>query len=382
MERATKPNHARSSFGPQCLAGLAVLLGVGLHGAHASATTKIACVGASTTSGDGSDPGHHYPDELQRLVAPGAEVQNFGVSGTTMLRNVSASYWKTPMLAQALAYAPDVVIIWFGGNDAKPENWTTHKSEFLGDYEAMIDMFQALPSHPRTYVVLSLVTHDTEGIPKMVVDDEVVPLCRQAAADTGSRVVDVHDDLADHPEYFPDGIHPDDMGTIAVAQLVYDVLTAPPGVGGADASAPPAADGGAPDSASAGPPEVRGAEVGGAGAALDAASAPDSSFVSTDGASGGASAGNGGGADAAAPHSAQSAARSGGCDVVGRPSPRSLASFGILLLIVAAVRRPSGRRRSSAREARARARSRRRRRPAPPRTRGCPSPSRRRCRCG
>jgi acyl-CoA thioesterase-1 len=239
------------------LLGAAVLLGVAFHGAFSEAKTKIACVGASTTSGDGSSAGHHYPDELQRLVAPDGEVKNFGVGGTTMLRNVSASYWKTPQLAQAMAYLPDVVIIWFGGNDAKPENWTTHKGEFLGDYETMLRMFQGLASHPRTYVVLSLLTRDTEGIPKAVVDGEVIPLVRQAAAETGSGIVNVHDDLAAHPEYFPNGIHPNDVGTVAVAKLVYAALNAPLPDGGADGNggdAPLVSDAGAPepDASSAG----------------------------------------------------------------------------------------------------------------------------------
>ncbi|HVU52110.1 MAG TPA: GDSL-type esterase/lipase family protein, partial [Polyangia bacterium] len=225
----------------------AVLVLLSLPAAAAGAKTKIACVGASTTSGDGSTAGHHYPDELQRLEGAAAEVENFGVSGTTMLRAVAASYWSTPALGQALASAPDDVIIWFGGNDAKPENWTGHKGEFLGDYEAMIRMFQALPSHPRTFVVLSLLTHDTEGIPKAVVDEEVIPLCRQAAAETGSGIVDVHDELADHPEYFPDGIHPDDMGTVAVAMLAYAALTTPPDAGVAgDAAAADAGIGAVP----------------------------------------------------------------------------------------------------------------------------------------
>jgi lysophospholipase L1-like esterase len=235
----------------------AAVLAVVCLPAAAAAKSKIACVGASTTSGDGSSAGHHYPDELQRLEGTDAEVKNFGVSGTTMLRAVAASYWNTPALGQALAYGPDVAIIWFGGNDAKPENWTTHKGEFLGDYEAMIRMFQALPSHPRTFVVLSLLTRDTEGIPKAVVDAEVVPLCRQAAAETGSGVVDVHDDLAAHPEYFPDGIHPNDMGTVAVAKLVYAALSAAADAGVADGPADavtPAADAGSDAAAMPSPP--------------------------------------------------------------------------------------------------------------------------------
>jgi len=328
--------------------GAVFLLGVALHGARAAAKTKIACVGASTTSGDGSSAGHHYPDELQRLVAPDGEVKNFGVSGTTMLRNVSASYWKTPALGQALAYVPDVVIIWFGGNDAKPENWTAHKGEFLGDYEAMLQMFQALPSHPRTYVVLSLLTRDTEGIPKAVVDGEVIPLVRQAAADTGSGIVNVHDDLVGHPEYFPDGIHPNDTGTIAVAKLVYAALSAPlPNVdAGVDATgpdAPPAMGGGAPD-ASSPPPVVDSGPAPSLDAARSDAAPPDVAAPPV--ASPGSDAGpaGGGGASGAATHSP---AHSSGC-AVGGDAPSGpcalLLGFLVLALVLREARTRSPRR--------------------------------------
>ena len=66
--------------------------------------------------------------------------------------------------------------------------------------------FQGLPRPPaHVRRPVAAFVRDTEGIPKAVVDDEVIPLVRQAAAETGSGIIDVHDDLADHPEYFPDG---------------------------------------------------------------------------------------------------------------------------------------------------------------------------------
>jgi lysophospholipase L1-like esterase len=327
------------------------LLAVALPGAAAVAKTKIACVGASTTSGDGSSAGHHYPDELQRLVAPDAEVRNFGVSGTTMLRNVSATYWTTMQLTQALAYQPDIAIIWFGGNDAKPENWTTHKGEFLGDYEAMVRMFQGLPSHARTYVVLSLLTRDTEGIPKAVVDNEVIPLVRQAAAETGSGVVDVHDDLADHPEYFPDGIHPDDQGTVAVAKLVYAVISAPAADGGvdapgatdasaADAPAAAASDAGPPDAGStSGTGGVAAPATGVAGAPGGAGSAAPGQAGAGGGAPGTTSSGGAGAGGATGSGAPAHATAGGGCDLAGRAHGPSDAMLAALLLAGALARR-------------------------------------------
>jgi acyl-CoA thioesterase I len=336
-------------------AGLSVIVtfvGCALFGAAASAKTKIACVGASTTSGDGSSAGHHYPDELQRLVAPDGEVRNFGVSGTTMLRNVSATYWTTAQLTQALAYQPDVAIIWFGGNDAKPENWTTHKGEFLGDYEAMIHMFQALPSHPRTYVILSLLTRDTEGIPKAVVDDEVIPLVRQAAAETGSGVVDVHDELADHPEYFPDGIHPNDTGTVAVAKLVYAVISAPADAG-ADAAGGDAAAEAAPAATDASAGDVGGADATSSapevGRALaDASPAPADAGALDAPATEGSTTGTGG-----ASSGGKGASAAGGC-ALGGGAVEGRASWGLFVLLVGLglAFSPAGRRTRTARAAR------------------------------
>jgi lysophospholipase L1-like esterase len=319
----------------------AVVVAASIPGAAVAAKIKIACVGASTTSGDGSTAGHHYPDELQRLEGTAAEVRNFGVSGTTMLRAVSASYWNTPQLSQAVAYQPDVAVIWFGGNDAKPENWTAHGAEFLGDYEAMIRMFQALPSHPRTYVVLSLLTRDTEGIPKAVVDGQVIPLCRQAAAETGSGIVDVHDDLASHPEYFPDGIHPDDQGTVAVATLVYEVISASPDAGVADGSSVEVSPDAVVPGTEAGTeapsmPSLDGATPSGAGVP------PDASAANAAGGAGGAAAGRGGGPTAGAPM--MKGPSGGGCDVGGsaEPSVSPVLLFSVFILGATALRQRGG----------------------------------------
>jgi lysophospholipase L1-like esterase len=201
------------------------------------AVTKIACLGASTTSGDGSSPGHHFPDELGIALGPAYAVKNFGVSGTTVLKTGDNPYWTHPELMQAIAYQPDIAIFWFGGNDAKPLNWTGHMAEFLTDYDQMIRMVQAAPSHPKTYVFRTMEIHDTEGIPKIVLEQQVLPEIDQAAADTGSVLVNYHDAFIIHPEYYPDGIHPDDQGTAAIGKWMAAILTGSPDDGGVDARA-------------------------------------------------------------------------------------------------------------------------------------------------
>jgi MYXO-CTERM domain-containing protein len=223
----------------------AILFATSIASPALAAPSKVACVGASATAGTGSTPGHHYPDDLGTLLGPSYLVHNFGVGSTTMLKAGNPSYWNTPALQSALAFAPDIAVFWFGGNDSKYPLWEMHGTEFLSDYESMVRQFQALPSHPRTFIILSIVIHDVYGIRKQIVDNQIVPLLRQAAAETGSGVVDVHDALAGHPEDFPDGVHPNDMGALAVAQLVQAALLAPPDDGGAaDAGSSGSGEGG------------------------------------------------------------------------------------------------------------------------------------------
>jgi lysophospholipase L1-like esterase len=325
-----------------------------------AAALKVACVGASTTAGDGSTAGHHFPDELRIALGAGYQVQNFGVTGTTALKTGDNPYWKHPALQQALAYQPDIAIFWFGGNDAKPQNWTGHMAEFIADYEEMIRMFQALPSHPKTYLFLSMVIHDVEGIPKTVLEQQVLPEVKQVANDRGSSIINYHDAFITHPEYFPDAVHPNDAGTAAIGKFVAAILLAPSDGGAADvgpgldasgsAAVPPSSSDDAATAHEAasnatGPPSSSGASgsTGSASAAGASGSAPQANSGSTTvtagaqsmaspGSSGGGGYGpNGGG---------------GGCAAFGgTPASREMAWIGSALVGLLVLRRVNQRKR-------------------------------------
>src|SRR6266404_1408759 len=166
---------AMKSPSRSCRVLLSVVFSVvgALTASKASAVIKVACVGASNFSGDGSSAGHHVPDELGIALGANYTVRNLGVSGTTVLFRGDSPYWNGsagdgPHLKPALDYAPDVAIFWFGGNDAKAVNWTAHKDEFVPNYEQFLRRFQALPSKTKTFIFKSMVIHDVEGIPKTV----------------------------------------------------------------------------------------------------------------------------------------------------------------------------------------------------------------------
>jgi len=78
-----------------------------------SSEPVIVCFGDSLTAGYGADPGHSYPDYLQKLLDGRGyhyHVINKGISGDTSKDGVSR-------LKDVLAAHPQIAVVEFGGND-------------------------------------------------------------------------------------------------------------------------------------------------------------------------------------------------------------------------------------------------------------------------
>ena len=208
--------------------------------------THVACVGDSITAGVGASSSHtNYPARLQKLLGSGAQVSNFGHSGATML---SAGFGDAPyqhdseytaatdFVSKAGTAAVVDVIIMLGANDSSSRNWTPpgkpkNDQQFLKDYRAMVEHFSALPSKPVVYLVLPLSTGANCScgtlccqISGSVIYDEQLPLIRQLAAEKGVPTIDLNAPTKGHPEYFSDGIHPNDNGYVVVAQTMLEGL--------------------------------------------------------------------------------------------------------------------------------------------------------------
>jgi lysophospholipase L1-like esterase len=314
-----------------------------------AATLKVACTGTSAMQGLGSTTGHHVPDELGKALGTGFEVKNFAVDGTTAIASVSTSYAATPQMKAALAYNPDVVLFWFGGNDSFKGTWDAHKAEFKADYTSLVRAFQALPSHPKTLLVRLWVFVNTP-VQQTVIDQEILPIIDQMAVDTDSTLIDYRKAFATHPEYFPDGMHPNDTGTVAIGKLFADSVTsallemgskdggAPldagsgGSAGGADAGAPSAAGSA---SAAAGSPPVSGTSgaPGASGSLGVSAGAPGAANGGTSG-SGSATLPAAGGAKAPS-----SSSDSGGCRIGRADGALSHSALLMLSIGLAFVRR-------------------------------------------
>ena len=156
-----------------------------------------------------------------------------------------------------------------GTNDSKPFNWNAHKGEFVGDYEALVDTYAALPSHPKIYLNLCPPA-GTNGyqIVGSVIENEVIPDIKQVAAAKALPTIDVFTAFGGHNldqslyGSTADLVHPNGKGAQVIADTVYAALTAPPSDGGAGASG--ATDGGAGgDSVDAGSTGDASSDVGG-----------------------------------------------------------------------------------------------------------------------
>lgn len=188
---------------------------------------RVACVGDSITFGHGTHPIalHSYPHRLQTLLGQGWKVKNFGVSGSIVQAVGDLPYVSTPEYVDSLAFDPDVLVLMLGTNDSKSHNWTTPDT-FRRDYEALIANYLEL--NPDLQVVLCTCCavfendYDIQESRVSISNN----LIRTVAEEHGYPLADIHTLTLEHPDWFPDGVHPSNAGAAAIAKAVADVLLA------------------------------------------------------------------------------------------------------------------------------------------------------------
>ena len=182
---------------------------------------RMVCLGDSITQAGA------YVSALQTALGKQWEVTNLGNSGATLLKKGDKPYSRLPQFAQAIQFKPDVVTIMLGTNDSKPGNWS-NKAEFEADYKSMID---DLKKANRKVVIYCCVPPPAGGnkwsINGTVIKDEVGPLVRKVAKDTGCYVIDLQEPLTGK-NVIPDGVHPNVDGHKLMAASIYQALTGKP----------------------------------------------------------------------------------------------------------------------------------------------------------
>ena len=203
------------------------LLFLGYFSAFGAEDIRVACLGNSITVGVGDhrDDPDTYPAQLDVLLGEGYNVQNFGVSGRTLLKHGDHPIWNEISFTELLNFKPDIITICLGTNDSKPWNWA-YKDEFVPDYSAMIDTLRALDSNPEVYACLPTPSFsDQYDIRDSIITADIIPMIRQAAEQKGVEIIDFNTPLMDQGALFPDGIHPDKDGWWEMAKIIFRTLT-------------------------------------------------------------------------------------------------------------------------------------------------------------
>jgi acyl-CoA thioesterase I len=189
------------------------------------AQVRISCIGDSITEGSGLGQGFAYPSQLQRLLGNDWKVENFGVSGRTLLKKGDYPYWNEGAYQRALQSSPDVVIIMLGTNDTKSQNWQ-FEADFVADYTALVQSFRNLASKPRIYICRPCPVPEPGnfGINQTNVLEEIKRI-DQIAKNMKLGVIDMYAALVDRPELLPDRVHPNREGAGEMAKAAAKVLT-------------------------------------------------------------------------------------------------------------------------------------------------------------
>jgi acyl-CoA thioesterase-1 len=259
----------------------------------ALAQTKVACIGDSITALPSS-----WCGDLSTKLGAGYNVSNFGVSGTNLEKSVGQPYWDSAQYQPSHDFAPDIVIIMLGTNDAQPTVWSAGMSHFIQDYEDLLDTYTSLASHPTPYIILPTpIGYSPFGHDGTLIPSAIIPDIKQVAMVKGVPTVDAFTAFggtaADAGAFdtslygTSDQVHPNAQGQQIICDLVYAALMSPGGPGDAGT-------GGSPDSGGSGD-AGGGGMTGGSGGAGSGGMAGGSGGAGSGGMAGGSGGGAGSG---------------------------------------------------------------------------------------
>ncbi len=236
--------------------------------AAAHATTKLAMIGDSITHGTGTNPisTMNYPTQLANLLASSTgsttawNVKNMGVVSATLMNTpASIRVWRNNSWTSLVSYAPNVVVITLGTNDAEDDVWAYNavndpvtglpvidpitgqpESKFLDEYRKLVDDIRALPTHPTVYVAtppplrpdINGGTRLADQVDATRIDGlrAILPLIAELATEKGLTVLDYNtaipsiNAIATSSAYFTDRWHPNNAGAAILANTAFQAI--------------------------------------------------------------------------------------------------------------------------------------------------------------
>jgi len=189
---------------------------------------RIICVGDSITYSQGvygSRKTESYPAYLSEMVED-STVVNYGLSSRTLLSTGDLPYSNETHFTASRCEDADIVIIMLGTNDSKAKFWD--KENFTKEYREFIKGYMDMESSPEVYIMIPPKVYLDVKTEYDCNDDVVRTELREAVLSIGSElgieVIDLYTVTDGHPEWFPDGLHPNAEGNYAIAEEVAKTI--------------------------------------------------------------------------------------------------------------------------------------------------------------
>lgn len=188
---------------------------------------KVATIGDSITAGAGlSNPASQsYPACLQQLLGSDYQVTNFGHGGASATSRGMLPYKTLPEYQNAISYNADIYIIMLGSNDAYIPIWSPEA--YVREMSGMAQTFMGLSGSPRVIFmtppkcfVINNPVEPEKQLYNSIIQDEICPAVRGIARSLGLVLIDMYSFTSTHPDWFPDTLHPDAVGSYQMADLV------------------------------------------------------------------------------------------------------------------------------------------------------------------
>ena len=188
----------------------------------------IACIGDSTTFGHGVMGKQELTWEyfLNEKLGNEYQVLNYGVNGRTLQSTGDFPYVNDEIYHQSLNCKADIYLIMLGTNDAKPPFW--NKERFYKEYEKFIEGYLKNKGNPEVILLSPLCCFEVNGQVTFGISErnvcEIVEIVKEIAQRNALTYIDMYHFSENHPEWFMDGVHPNEEGNRAIGEYLAEYL--------------------------------------------------------------------------------------------------------------------------------------------------------------
>ena len=192
--------------------------------------TTIACVGDSITYGLGVYYNRDlaWASLLPQKLGNNYKTINYGISNRTLLSTGNYPYNKEEIAKQFWEAKEDIIVFMLGTNDSKQCNW--NQETFEKEYKQMIEKLLQKENHPKLYVMIPPKLYNPnpeEDNPSAKnLEEGVIPTIRKMIENMDNiETIDLYSLTNNHPEWFSDGIHPNEEGNEAIANEIAKIIS-------------------------------------------------------------------------------------------------------------------------------------------------------------